>query len=172
MFANKKASKLLQNHLPDTSVGEGQSTVVSDIHQSDAWLSQYQEDGLFQGDPRGVSFSLCTDGTNPFSKEKVSYSMWPISLTILNLPCYIRNLPSSMVLAGIIPGKSEPQHLDPYIEILVDEILSLSGKKCYDAYRDEYFEMKVDILMNVLDYPGQNKLFHCVGKYTMICILY
>ena len=74
-----------------------------------------------------------------------------------------------MVLAGIIPGKSEPQHLDPYIEILVDEILSLSGKKCYDAYRDEYFEMKVDILMNVLDYPGQNKLFHCVGKYTMIC---
>ena len=45
-----------------------------------------------------------------------------------------------MVLAGIIPGKSEPQHLDPYIEILVDEILSLSGKKCYDAYRDEYFE--------------------------------
>ena len=63
-----------------------------------------------------------SDGTNPFSKEKVAYSVWPITLEILNLPHQIRRLPRSIMLAGIIPGKSEPQNLDPYIEILVDEL--------------------------------------------------
>lgn len=48
--------------------------------------------------------------------------MWPIMLSLLNLPAHLRNIRGSILLAGIIPGKDEPKNLDPYIEILVDEI--------------------------------------------------
>lgn len=161
MFANRKVSELIQKHDGEHA---NNMTSISDLHQSDTWKSLYSVDGHFKGDPRGICLSLCTDGTNPFSKEKISYSMWPITLTILNLPFHIRNLPRSIVLAGIIPGKSEPQNIDPYIEILVDEIVSLNSLQCYDGYQEEYFDIKIDILFHILDYPGHNKLFHCVGE--------
>ena len=164
MFANKKVSQLLQGHGGEHP---GNKTSISDLHQTNTWKSFYSVNGHFKGDPRGISLSLCTDGTNPFSKEKISYSMWPITLTILNLPFRIRNLPNSILLAGIIPGKSEPHNLDPYIEVLVDEIKSLNKVQCFDAYREEQFSMKIDILLNILDYPGHNKLFHCVGKFII-----
>ena len=141
MFANKKVSELLQSHKQEVA-----TQVVSDLHQSLAWKSRYSDDGPFHGDPRAISLSLCTDGTNPFSKEKVAYSMWPITLEVLNLPHQIRKLPSSMLLAGIIPGRSEPQNLDPYIEeILVDELGSLNGLEIFDGYREEKFLLIVDI---------------------------
>ena len=163
MFADKKVSEIIQSH---DIVKEQYAEKVSDIHQSPAWKSKYDANGPFHGDPRGVCLALCTDGTNPFSKEKVSYSMWPIMLSVLNLPPHIRNVHGSKVLAGIVPGKSEPKNLDPYIEILVDEIMCLNGSLFFDAYKEEEFKIKFDIMMHVLDYPGQSKLFHCGGKYT------
>ena len=69
MFSDKNVSKLLQGHLQQPENG----VTVSNLHQSEAWVSSYHQSGVFGGDPRGISLSLCTDGTNPFSKEKVSY---------------------------------------------------------------------------------------------------
>ena len=114
MFANETVSELLQRHQ-----GQQQADVinVSELHQSQAWRSMYAFNGPFKGDPRGISLSFCTDGTNPFSKEKVSYSMWPLTLAILNFPLHIRNHSGSMLMAGIIPGKTEPNNLDPYVQI-------------------------------------------------------
>lgn len=60
-------------------------TIMSDLHQSPAWISKYDNNGPFQGDPHGISLALCTDGMNPFSEHSTTYSMWPITLTILNL---------------------------------------------------------------------------------------
>lgn len=74
-----------------------------------------------------------------------------------------------MMLAGIIPGKSEPKDIDTYIEVLVEEILDLNSSVCYDAYRKEQFELNIDILMTIVDYPGLNKVFHCVGEYYYVC---
>lgn len=162
MFANKKISEILQNHLNDTMSQPPE--IVSDLHQSKAWKSMYAVDGPFKGDTRGISFSLCADGTNPFSKEKIAYSMWPIMISLLNLPPHLRNIRGSILLAGIIPGKNEPQNLDPYIDILVEEIKHLNGLRCFDAFRNEEFDLQVDIFMHILDYPGQNKFFHCAGE--------
>ena len=103
MFKNKKISETLQAHTNSSD----HLSEVSGIHQSKAWRARYDVSGPFCGDSRGISLTLCTDGMNPFSKEKVSYSMWPITLTVLNFPqaLRMRNLPGSMLLAGIIPGK-------------------------------------------------------------------
>lgn len=97
--------------------------------------------------------------------------MWPIIVTILNLPRNIRNLPGSMLLMGIIPGRAEPKNMDPYLDLFVDEIKALNGLSVYDSYRKERFNLKVDVMLHVLDYPGQNKVFHCQGNnYIMVLV--
>ena len=95
-------SKLLQAHRETSSA---LLPAISDLHYSPAWTAQYSANGPFHGDPRALSLGFCVDGLNPFSKEKVSYSMWPITMTMLNLPHHVRNLAGSMLLVGIIPGK-------------------------------------------------------------------
>ena len=90
-------------------------------------------------------------------------------LTVLNLLKRIRNLFSNMMLVGIIPGNGnqEPKHLDPYLEVVVDELLSLSGSTFYDRYRKAPFEFKVQLLSYVLDYPGLNEVFLSTGANAL-----
>ena len=124
LYGDATMAKLLQQHCNST-----ESSKVYDIHQSSRWHTAYSSTGLFSGDKRGISLALCTDGVNPFSHNRVSYSMWPIILTILNFPRKIRNLYGNMILAGIIPGNGskEPKNISNYLEILVDELLLLNG---------------------------------------------
>jgi len=62
--------------------------------------------------------------------------MWPIMLTLLNLPRNLRNRFASILLVGIVPsnGAQEPHSLDPYLHVLVDELIELSSFTLYDAY--------------------------------------
>ena len=105
------------------------------------------------------------DGLNPFAKEKVSYSMWPIMMFPLNLPSSIHKLSSTLMPAGIIPGPKEPKNIDPYIEVVVDDILNLNDIQVYDALDKAMFKVQSNIILYVFDYPGQSKVLHSQGKY-------
>ena len=152
-------SKLLQSHTDIAS-----DSNIHDIQQTCAWKRWFSRKGIFGGDPRALALSLCLDGTNPFSKEKNTYSMWPMTVALLNLPSRLRRLPGFLQLIGIIPGRSEPKNIDPYLDIFVDEILSLQGSVIFDAHRNSNFNLKLSVVLNVLDYPGQSKIFHCHGE--------
>ena len=54
--------------------------------------------------------------------------MWPIVLSLLNLPRKIRHNFENMMLVGIIPGngRKEAQNIHPYLEVLVDEMIMQS----------------------------------------------
>ena len=68
-------------------------------------------------------FLSCLDGLNPWSKNKATYSMWPIVLGQLNLPRQIRYQFANFLLVGIIRSQtegSEPKDLEPYLDVLVD----------------------------------------------------
>lgn len=87
-------------------------------------------------------------------------------LTLLNLPREIRNDFGSILLLGIIPGNGsqEPKNLDPYLEVFIDELLLLSGSTLFDAYQSAPFQLKVDVLLYVLDYPGLGKALNMSGS--------
>jgi len=106
------------------------------------------------------SLALCTEGVNPFNHNKVTYSMWPIMLTILNLPRKVRNHLGNILLVGIVPanGSREAHNLNSYLDILVDELLEISASTIFDAYRNAPFTYKVELLY-ILGYPGICKLF-------------
>ena len=139
MFSQKATAKLFQSHSISNdqqkpSGHERGSGKVQTLHDTEMWKSLYSDCGVFKGDKRAVVFGLCTDGLNPFSREKSSYSMWPIILFPLNFPSSLRKLSSSMMLVGIIPGDKQMNDINPYMEIVADDVKSLNGLDFYDAH--------------------------------------
>ena len=164
-FGTKEISHLLQSHGGEIGT-QGNGEVMRDIHDSSKWKEAFHVTGTYGGDPRGVALSLCLDGLNPWSKNKCNYSMWPIVLGQLNLPRRIRYLLSNLLLVRIIPSQAqgkEPKHLDPYLEVLVDELLFLSSCKLFDSYHNAPFQAKVEIMIYILDYQGLGKVFCLSG---------
>lgn len=162
MFGNSYTSQLLQSHGKST-------TPTNSIHNSKAWKDLYAISGTFHGECRSLAFALCLDGVNPFAKEKVSYSMCPMLLVPLNLS---KITSQSIMLTGIIPGPSEVKNTDPYVDVLIDEMLQINNTEVYDAYRNEFFTLEVTILLNILDYPGHNKVFHCQGMCLVLTLVH
>lgn len=166
LFSDPVTSQLIQNH---NSVPVDHME-LSTIHSSPAWKEWYGEDGIFHGDRRAISFAICTDGLCPFAHEKNTYTMWPIFLIPLNLPHRLRSNSGSMMLTGIVPGPKEPEDLDPYLDLIVDDIHHLNKLKMHDGLNDEEFELQANILLHVFDYVGQTKVFKMHGELLM-CIL-
>lgn len=131
LFETPNLAQIIQCHSQRDCDG-----VMIDVYDAPAWKEAYSPTGVFAGDTRGLAFSFCTDGLNPYSHNRVSYSMWSIVLSILNLPRKVRHSFCNLLLVGVVPGNGskEPNSLDPYLEIVVDELLSLSNRKMFDAY--------------------------------------
>ena len=163
IFRTKNLAEVVQAHIGT----KGMTSFMYDIHDSPIWKSTYSKDGVFKGDPRGLSLAFCTDGVNPFSHNRITYSMWPLMLTLLNLPREMRNTFGSIFLLGIIPGNGsqEPSNVDPYLEVFIDELLQLSDNTIlFDAYQNSPFRLKVEILLYVLDYRGLGKILNMSGS--------
>ena len=127
-FGTKDISYLLQSH-EDEKHNFNTGGIMKDIHDSPRWKEAFGSNGTFEGDPQGTALSLCLGGLNPWSKNKTNYSMWPIVLGQLNLPRNVRYHLANLVLVGIIPSqvqRAEPKSLDPYLEVLVDEIIAFT----------------------------------------------
>lgn len=160
LFSDATTSELLQGHFNPSTPSR---SAVANIHESNAWHDWYKEDGLFHGDTRSICFAFCTDGLNPFAQHKNNYSMWPMFLIPLNLPQHIRSKSGAMMLTGIIPGPHEPGNIQPYLDLVVDDLTRLNEIKVYDAFRKEEFKIQASIQLFVCDYPGQNKVFETQG---------
>ena len=72
-FKQQNLAQIVQSHTQRDCHG-----VMKDLHDSPAWKKAFSHNRVFGGDPRGIAFSLCTDGLNPYNQNRVSYSTWPI----------------------------------------------------------------------------------------------
>ena len=162
IYGEVNLAQLVQSHPGCSYSGEQ----MWDIHHSAVWKELYGKDGHFSGDNMGISFAFEMDGVNPYHNIGVCYSMTPMMLTILNLPRHIRNTFSNINLVGIIPGsgRSEATKVGTYVEVLVDELLYLTGCKAYSEYNKAPVDVKIKLLLYVLDYPGLSKLFNQIGS--------
>ena len=133
---------------------------VHDIHDSSIWKSEYASNGFFKGDFHNIFLALDVDGVKPFRSIWAIYSMTPIMMTMLNLSRSIRNLFEKIMLLGIIPGKgrSTPKP-DCYLEIVVDELLALNNVQMLSIFDDAPIDVKVKILLCILDYPDMSQNF-------------
>ena len=162
LFGTKNLAEIVQSH--GLQQGSKRSHLY-DIHDSTAWKLVYSTTGQFASEFRSISFAFNTDRFNPYSQNRVSYSMWPIILTVLNFPRKVRYSHSNFWLVGTIPGNGskEPHSVDPYLSVLVDELLEITNKVVFDSYQNAPFNLKVDILLYILDYKGVGKVFNLMG---------
>ncbi|XP_021376310.1 uncharacterized protein LOC110465059 [Mizuhopecten yessoensis] len=165
IYREENLCKIVQSHPGSTN-----EVLQKNNQMWDKWKEVYAESGYFRGDKLGLSFALEVDGVNPYHNIGVIYSMTPMMMTILNLPRQVRNCFKNIMLVGIIKGKKNhsDSNIDAYVEILVDELLSLTGCTMYSAYSKAPVDVKLKLLLYVLDYPGLSKLFHQHGSGSLL----
>ncbi|GJW76725.1 uncharacterized protein Tco_0138407 [Tanacetum coccineum] len=154
MYMSKKMSKEMtwhHDHKTDSN---------KMVHPSDgkAWKhfdsTHYSS---FSREIRNVRLGLCTDGFNPNNSNSNSYSLWPVFLTIYNLPPWLCLKEENVKLSLVIPGKKNPgQNIDVFLQPLIKELKMLwnSGVETYDAYRKNNFHLKAALLWTVSDFPA------------------
>ena len=162
LFATEITHKILREH-SNKGIINGQ---MNDIHGSNLWLEDwFGEDGEFRGNKNGVVLNICLDGVNPFKSNKIDYSVWPIEIAIMNLPPELRKSCGGTLIAGLIPGNGRkvPRTLEPYISMLVEELLALEKCKMKDS-NGNYINVGVKLLEFTLDYPAIGKVLHYPGS--------
>ena len=156
LYQTENLAKLLQAHGVRDDNG-----FLSDILDTDHWKKEwFGANGEFNSDT-GCVLNFCTDGVNPFKTMHLTYSMWPLMVSILNFPVSFRKSVGGILVLGIIPGngRKEAYHLDPYIGIVVEELLVLA--EChiyYPSYMSAPIQIQAKLLQYVLDFPGISKL--------------
>lgn len=141
--------------------------MVTDLHDTELWSDWMS---ITNDNKVKIILGLNADGVNPYHGCGIQYSMWPILLSVLNLPKKFRTKADAILLVGLIPSRDvrlnkgvEPNiHL--YLELVVDELISLSSFQLYSAYQGAPIQIKVQLLLYMLDFQGYAKFFNMSGS--------
>ncbi|KAJ9562235.1 hypothetical protein OSB04_007395 [Centaurea solstitialis] len=128
LYMSKKTSKEMTWHK------DHQTEPGVMVHPSDgaAWKHFDMVHPEFASESRNVRLGLCTDGFNPNNSNSNPYSLWPVFLTIYNLPPWMSLKDVYVKLALVIP----------------------EGALTYDAHRKNNFEMRAIVLWIVSNFPA------------------
>ncbi|KAL0416810.1 UNVERIFIED_CONTAM: hypothetical protein Slati_3512900 [Sesamum latifolium] len=110
----------------------------------------------FAAKPRNVRLYLCTDEFAPHGQYGHTYSCWPITLTLYNLPLGICMSSDYMFLKMVIHGPFNPKHLIVvYLVPLIKELQNLwhVGVLTRDSVKNETFTIRAALMWTVHDLP-------------------
>ncbi len=168
-FGETNLAKLI--HAGDAQL-KSPDGILRDFKDGGAWKEWFSTDGCFKDiDPAGaVPLGFSADGLNPNKNPLIQKSLWPIFLTFLAMKGQYRHiLGLGLILVSIIPGweRSEPKSLFPLLELMMDELLQLTGCTLYNAYKDAPVQIKVSILHSVCDIPATSKIYSLAGATAL-----
>jgi len=157
LFATAKDAQLLSWHK------EGRKNDGYLRHPVDAiqWRVIDSKYASFKDEPRNIRFALSTDGMNPFGNRSSSHSVWPVLLSIYNIPSWLCNRRKYMMMPLLISGPHQPGNdIDVYLRLVVDELKRLwsDGVKVYDGFKRESFKLRAMVLTSITDVLGHRCL--------------
>ena len=139
---------------------------VSDSAQWKWISSRFKEE--FGYDDRNVHMALVTNGFNPNSDKRGTYSIWPILLMNYNIAPWLTTRNYFIMLAVLIPGPKSitAKHFDVFIEPLIEKLLNMwtYGVYCLDVAQYEqssHFILKAMVIWTVGDFPAYEVLAGC-----------
>ena len=142
---------------------------VVDSHQWKYVNWRWREE--FAQEPRNLRLGLATDGVNPFSVKRSTWSTWPVLILNYNLPPWMTTKRHFIMLSLIIPGKKSVtgENFDVYLQPLLEElqILWATGVPTDDASKfrgSSQFNMKAILLWTIHDFPAYGIVAGCVTK--------
>ena len=103
LYQNENLVRILQHHCTREDDG-----LMRDLWDTSKWKQKwYGMNGLFKGDPKGITMSFCTDGVNPYKTMHHVYSMWPLMITIMNFPIALRKSVGGILLLGMVFSRED-----------------------------------------------------------------
>ncbi|XP_042423409.1 uncharacterized protein LOC122011026 [Zingiber officinale] len=126
----------------------------------------------FESEPRNLRLALAADGINPHSNLSSWYSCWPIMLVNYNLPPNMCMKRKYIMLTMLISGPKQPGNdIDVYLEVLIEDLQRLweGVDGVYDAYRRQFFTLKVVLLWTINDFPAYGNLSGCTTHGYYAC---
>lgn len=132
---------------------------LADIYDGRIWNEFLTyKDRPFLSNPYNLGLMLNCDWFQPF--EHSSYSVGVLYLVILNLPRTIRFKPENILIAGIIPGPSEPHlsEMNSYLRPLVKELNSLWFDGFTMHHKGKDLVIHAALSATVCDVPATAKL--------------
>ena len=125
-----------------------------------------QQHPEFFMEARNLLLGFCADGVSPFDKTRSgekSLSMMCIVFQVFNLPPQVRQKYEHLMIWGISEGCKPVSHL--VMDILASELLSLwnEGVRVWDAFKNNYLQLKVMMLEFSHDYPGYGEVARQMG---------
>ncbi|XP_020270974.1 uncharacterized protein LOC109846163 [Asparagus officinalis] len=160
-MSSKTASDMRWHH--ERQVEDG---VMRHPADSKAWKNFNELHESFAEEPRNVRLGLASDGFQPFTNSKVSYSIWPVLLVPYNLPPWMCMKQSNFILSMLIPGPTGPgDAIDTYLQPLIEELKELwaSGVRTYDVSLRQNFILRAALITKgKLACPCCNKHTHSI----------
>ncbi|XP_052130731.1 uncharacterized protein LOC127751342 [Frankliniella occidentalis] len=101
----------------------GDDSLLRDIFDGAAYRKLFDSSGPLSK-PKNFSLSFNTDGVSAGKSNSVNRTMWPILVTINELPYSIRN--KYVLIAGLYVGKTHP-NMDAFLEPFVEQLNRLSS---------------------------------------------
>ncbi|KAL5562930.1 hypothetical protein UlMin_032677 [Ulmus minor] len=170
LFATSKTAKLMRWHQAGKSTDDN---VMRHPVDGRAWKDFDRKHPEFADDVRNVRLGLATDGFNPFNNMSISYSMWPVVLTMYNFPPWLCMKPEYLMLSLLIPGPQSPEKdMDVFLRPLIEELKELweNGIDTRDAGNDKkVFKMRAALLWTVNDFPARSSLSGWSGQGYKAC---
>ncbi|CAM6113023.1 unnamed protein product [Calypogeia fissa] len=123
-------------------------------------------------DPRHVRFGLAVDGVCPFKKLSSKWTLFPLMLTIYNIPPDLICTDPYLWLSMIIPGKKQVTNINTYLRPLIEELeLLWKGVPEYDMSRpdgERSFTLRAILMWCLHDFIGYGFVAGCVvqGKHA------
>ena len=128
------------------------------FHMRDFWHGQHARSTL-DFSAHDVAYAFSTDGVE-VGKE----TMWPITLTNLTDPPWLRYKLANVTIVGFVPGNISD--IGSFLEPLVDDLKELSetGLRVYDSYLKRHVTVKVHLSVVSADTPAMSKLIGLKGS--------
>ena len=168
MFRSSKTAKDLTWHAQEREF-DGKMCHPSD---SPSWKLIDHRWADFGGEPRNLRLSISADGINPHSSLSSRHSCWPVIMIIYNLPPWLCMKIKFMLLSLLISGPQQPGNdIDVYLAPLIEDFKLLweVGIEAFDAYKQEFFTLKVVLLWTISDFPAYGNLSGCTVKGYFAC---
>ena len=136
------------------------SSLYCDIYDGKVWQDFLHVNGtafLMDASSFSLCFTLNIDWFKPY--EETQYSVGAIYLVIQNLPRSGRFKTSNIILVGLIPGPKEPRSVNPYLDLLVDDLRKLShGVDISIPSMSDKVRVRAALTCGVCDLPAARKV--------------
>lgn len=99
-FSTPMQARYMTWHAPNMS----RDGVMRHVRDAAQWKFVNQNFPEFGCGVRNFCLGMSTDGVNPFSMKRLTWSTWPVIITNYNIPSYMTTKRHFMILSMIIPG--------------------------------------------------------------------